>query len=69
MRKLLWESAYWFIPQSSDCLISDEEKKQLQSKVLSAAESVSEIYKDLVIADAANYSSVSVSFLANRERS
>ena len=51
------ESAYWLIPQSSDCLISDEEKEQLQSKVLSAAESVSEIYKDFVIADAANYSS------------
>ena len=51
------ESAYWFIPQSSDCLISDEEKEQLQSKVLSAAESVSVIYKDFVIADAANYSS------------
>ena len=51
------ESAYWLIPQSSDCLISDEEKEQLQSKVLSAAESVSVIYKDFVIADAANYSS------------
>ena len=51
------ESAYGFIPQSSDCLISDEEKEQLQSKVLSAAESVSEIYKDFIIADAANYSS------------
>ena len=51
------EAAYWFIPQSKDCLISDEEKEQLQSKVLSAAESVSEIYKDFVIADAANYSS------------
>ena len=51
------ESAYWFIPQSSDCLISDEEKEQLQSKVLSAAESVSVIYKDFVIVDAANYSS------------
>ena len=51
------ESAYWFISQSSDCLISDEEKEQLQSKVLSAAESVSVIYKDFVIADVANYSS------------
>ena len=51
------ESAYCFITQSKDCLISDEEKEQLQSKVLSAAESVSEIYKDFVIADAANYSS------------
>ena len=24
------ESAYWFIPQANDCLISDEEKEQLQ---------------------------------------
>lgn len=24
------DSAYWFIPQSSDCLISEEEKEQLQ---------------------------------------
>lgn len=51
------ESAYWFIPQASDCLISDAEKEQLQSKVLSAAESVREVYKDVIIADAANYSS------------
>lgn len=51
------ESAYWFIPQSSDCLISEEEKKQLQNMVLSAAESVKDIYKDVIIADAANYSS------------
>ena len=51
------DSAYWFIPQSSDCLISEEEKKQLQNMVLSAAESVKEIYKDVIITDAANYSS------------
>lgn len=25
------ESAYWFIPQASDCLISDEEKEQLRA--------------------------------------
>ena len=61
------ESAYWFIPQSSDCLISDEEKEQLQSKVLAAAESVSEIYKDFVIADAANYSS-SISEFSGEQR-
>ena len=46
------ESAYWFIPQASDDLLSEEEKEQLQSTVLSAAESVREIYKDIVIADA-----------------
>ena len=51
------ESAYWFVPQASDCLITDEEKKQLQSMALSAADSVAEIYKDIVIADAPSYSS------------
>lgn len=51
------ESAYWFIPQASDCLISDAEKEQLQSMALSAADSVAEIYKDIVIADAPSYSS------------
>ena len=51
------DSAYWFIPQFSDCLISEEEKEQLQNMVLSAAESVKEIYKDVIITDAANYSS------------
>ena len=51
------ESAYWFIPQSGDCLITEEEKEQLQSTVLSAAESVREIYKDGIIADAADDSS------------
>ena len=34
------ESAYWFIPQASDDLLTEEEKEQLQSTVLSAAESV-----------------------------
>ena len=47
----------WFIPQASDDLISEKEKEQLQSTVLSAAESVREIYKDIVIADAPSYSS------------
>ena len=51
------DSAYWFIPQASDDLLSEEEKEQLQSTVLSAAESVREIYKDIVIADAPSYSS------------
>ncbi len=45
------DSAYWFIPQASDCLISDEEKQHLQSIALAAAESVSGIYKDVEIVD------------------
>lgn len=36
------DSAYWFISQSSDCLISEEEKEQ-QNMVLSAAESVKKL--------------------------
>ena len=51
------ESAYWFVPQASDCLISDEEKEHLQSMALLAADSVAEIYKDMVIADTPSYSS------------
>ena len=51
------DSVYWFIPQAGDCLISEEEKEQLQSTVLSATESVKEIYKNVIIKDAANYSS------------
>lgn len=61
------ESAYWFIPQASDCLISDEEKEQLQSIVLSAADSVAEIYKDIVIADAPSYTS-GISEFTNEQR-
>ncbi|MDO5392475.1 MAG: DUF6070 family protein [Eubacteriales bacterium] len=61
------ESAYWFIPQVSDDLLSEEEKEHLQSIVLSAAESVREIYKDIVIADAPSYSS-GISEFTNEQR-
>ena len=51
------DSTYWVIPQAEDCFILDEEKQQLQNKALSAAESVSEIYKDIEIVDISSYSS------------
>lgn len=51
------ESAYWLIPQANDCLISETEKGQLQSMALSAAESVSGIYEDIILAEATSYSS------------
>lgn len=51
------ESAYWFIPQVDDCLISDEKKEQLQREALSAAELLRGIYKDAKIVDEPNYSS------------
>ena len=62
------ESAYWFIPQSSDCLITEDEKEQLQSTVLSAAESVKAIYKDVIIADAENYSSGDSEFSSEQRK-
>ncbi len=51
------ESAYGLFHKASDDLLTEEEKEQLQNMVLSAAESVREIYKDIVIADALSYSS------------
>ena len=45
-----------FTPHSAD-LLSEEEKEQLQNTALAAAESVKELYKDSIIADAAHYSS------------
>ena len=51
------KSAYWFVPQADDALFTEEEKEQLQSVILSAAESVGGIYKDVVIVDAPSYSS------------
>ena len=62
------DSAYWFLPQSSDCLISEKEKEQLESTALSAAESVKEIYKDVIIADAANCSSGVSEFTREQRR-
>lgn len=62
------EPAYWFVPQASDDLISEEEKEQLRSTVLSAAESVREIYKDIVIADAPGYSSGINEFTAGQRK-
>lgn len=43
------ESAYWVIPQAQECLISEEEKNQLESTALSAAELVRNIYKDIIV--------------------
>lgn len=43
------ESAYWLVPQAEECLISDEEKEELQKNALSAATLVGNIYKETVI--------------------
>lgn len=51
----LEESAYWFIPQADNCLLSKEETERLQCEALLAAESVSEIYQEAEIADMPGY--------------
>lgn len=43
------ESPYWLVPQAEKCLISDEEKGELQNNVLSAVSLVSNIYKETII--------------------
>lgn len=43
------DSPYWVIPQAEECLISDEEKGELQKNVLSAVTLVSNIYKETII--------------------
>ncbi len=43
------ESPYWVIPQAEECLISDEEKGELQKNVLSAVTLVINIYKETII--------------------
>jgi len=40
------ESAYWFLPETTTCLITEREKEQLQREALSAANQIREIYKD-----------------------
>ena len=32
------ETAFWFLPQSDDCLLSETEKQQIQDQVLLSAE-------------------------------
>lgn len=62
------ESAFWFIPQSADCLLSETEKQQIQDQVLLAAESVGEIYKNVIVPDAPNYSSGVAEFTAEQRK-
>ncbi len=62
------ESAFWFIPQSADCLLSETEKQQIQDQVLLAAESVGEIYKNVIVSDAPNYSSGVAEFTAEQRK-
>lgn len=62
------ETAFWFLPQSADCLLSETEKQQIQDQVLLAAESVGEIYKDVIVPDAPNYSSGVAEFTAEQRK-
>lgn len=46
LTKEKWEEIYEVNPQVEDCIISKEEEKELQSKALSAAELVGDLYKN-----------------------
>lgn len=62
------ENVYWIVPQSEDCLFSDQEKEELQNMALSAAEFVSEMYKEFVVPDAPQYSSGIAEFSSEQRR-
>lgn len=62
------ESAYWMIPQAHDCIFSDEEKEQLQNEALSAAESVREIYQDIVVTEVPGYASGTHEFTYQQQK-
>lgn len=49
------EPSFWFLPKVEDCLITEEEKEQLQNIALSAAEQVKEVYRDVEIIDDSPY--------------
>lgn len=51
------ESSLWFLPQSSDCLITEEEKAMLENDALVAAEQVMEVYKVVEVGEGPSYSS------------
>ena len=49
------EAPYWFFPKVKDCIITEEEKGQLQNIALSAAGQVKEIYRNIEIIDDSLY--------------
>lgn len=51
------DSSLWFLPQVRECLFTEEEKNQLQSLALSAAEQVKAVYENIEIVDGPEYAS------------
>lgn len=51
------DSSLWFIPQAENCLITETEKDELKDAVLTAAEQVKEIYKDIEFIGESSYGS------------
>lgn len=56
------EFSYWFLPQAEDCLITEDEKEQLQNIALSAVRFAKEVYRDVEIIDDSPYASNIKSF-------
>lgn len=51
------DSLLWFLPQASDCLISENEKQQIEEMALQSTERVKTVYQGIDIADGPSYSS------------
>ena len=51
------ESALWVLPQAENCLLTEEEKRDLQELALKAGEEVKEIYRDVEIMEGPSYGS------------
>ncbi|MDD5944423.1 MAG: DUF6070 family protein [Clostridia bacterium] len=51
------EAASWLMPQAENCLLTDEERSQLQSTAMSAAEVIKELYAECEITDGTSFSS------------
>lgn len=52
-----WEEVLWFLPQESNPLLTEDEKRELENLALSAAGQVTEVYKNVEIEDGPSFAS------------
>lgn len=51
------ESSLWMLPQAENCLLAEEEKKEIKELALKAGEQVKELYRDVEIMEGPSYGS------------
>lgn len=51
------DEALWYLPQAGECLLTETETDDLENAVLTAAEQVGEVYRDMEIEKGASYAS------------